>query len=116
MLIYVWKAGRNIWWFVVTLTVLGLFVVLNIILFVSDYFIGDGINDAVFYILINSLIGVGVSKYILSGIGIVLGLIAVFGALGWILRRRRYYSYYFGYSLLAFLLALGSVDVSSVFR
>lgn len=88
VLIYAWKAGRNTWWFAATLTVLGLFVVLNITLFASDYFTGDGINDAVLYTLTNSLTGAGVSKYILPGIGIVLGLTAVFGALGWILRRR----------------------------
>lgn len=84
VLIYAWKAGRNTWWFAATLTVLGLFVVLNITLFASDYFTGDGINDAVLYTLTNSLTGAGVSKYILPGIGIVLGLTAVFGALGWI--------------------------------
>ena len=91
VLIYAWKAGRNTWWFAATLTVLGLFVVLNITLFASDYFTGDGINDAVLYTLTNSLTGAGVSKYILPGIGIVLGLTAVFGALGWILRRRRHH-------------------------
>ena len=53
----------------------------NITLFASDYFTGDGINDAVLYTLTNSLTGAGVSKYILPGIGIVLGLTAVFGAL-----------------------------------
>ncbi len=99
-----------------TLTVLGLFVVLNITLFASDYFTGDGINDAVLYTLTNSLTGAGVSKYILPGIGIVLGLTAVFGALGWILRRRRHHPHHFGYSLLALLLALGSVDSSPAFR
>ncbi|XPE61083.1 hypothetical protein ACNKHT_28690 [Shigella flexneri] len=31
----------------------------------------------------------------------VLGLTAVFGALGWILRRRRHHPHHFGYSLLA---------------
>ena len=76
VLIYAWKAGRNTWWFAATLTVLGLFVVLNITLFASDYFTGDGINDAVLYTLTNSLTGAGVSKYILPGIGIVLGLAA----------------------------------------
>ena len=75
---------------------LGLFVVLNITLFASDYFTGDGINDAVLYTLTNSLTGAGVSKYILPGIGIVLGLTAVFGALGWILRRRRHHPHHFG--------------------
>ena len=54
VLIYAWKAGRNTWWFAATLTVLGLFVVLNITLFASDYFTGDGINDAVLYTLTNS--------------------------------------------------------------
>ncbi len=116
MLIYAWKAGRNTRWFAATLTVLGLFVVLNITLFASDYFTGDGINDAVLYTLTNSLTGAGVSKYILPGIGIVLGLAAVFGALGWILRRRRHHPHHFGYSLLALLLALGSVDASPAFR
>ena len=116
VLIYAWKAGRNTWWFAATLTVLGLFVVLNITLFASDYFTGDGINDAVLYTLTNSLTGAGVSKYILPGIGIVLALTAVFSALGWILRRRRHHPHNFGYSLLALLLALGSVDASPAFR
>lgn len=65
VVIYAWKAGRNTWWFSATLTVLGLFVVLNITLYASDYFTGDGINDAVLYTLTNSLTGAGVSKYIL---------------------------------------------------
>ena len=116
VLIYAWKAGRNTWWFAATLTVLGLFVVLNITLFASDYFTGDGINDAVLYTLTNSLTGAGVSKYILPGIGIVLALAVVFGALGWILRRRRHHPHHFGYSLLALLLALASVDASPAFR
>ena len=107
MLIYAWKAGRNTRWFAATLTVLGLFVVLNITLFASDYFTGDGINDAVLYTLTNSLTGAGVSKYILPGIGIVLGLAAVFGALGWILRRRRHHPHHFGYSLLALFTGAG---------
>ena len=46
VVLYAWKAGRNTWWFAATLTVLGLFVVLNITLYASDYFTGDGINDA----------------------------------------------------------------------
>ncbi|EGH1716121.1 hypothetical protein ID467_002382 [Salmonella enterica] len=41
VLIYAWKAGRNTWWFAATLTVLGLFVILNITLYASDYFTGD---------------------------------------------------------------------------
>ena len=42
--IYAWKAGRNKWWFAATLAVLGLFVVLNITLYASDYFTGDGVK------------------------------------------------------------------------
>ncbi len=45
---------------------LGLFVVLNITLYASDYFTGDGINDAVLYTLTNSLTGAG-SANILPG-------------------------------------------------
>ena len=97
VVIYSRKAGRNTWWFAVTLLVLGLFVVLNITLYASDYFTGDGINDAVLYTLTNSLTGAGVSKYILPGIGVVVALVAVFGLLGWILRRRRHHPHHLGY-------------------
>lgn len=114
--IYAWKAGRNTWWFAATLTVLGLFVVLNITLYASDYFTGDGINDAVLYTLTNSLTGAGVSKYILPGLGLIAALVGVFGALGWLLRRRRHHPHHFGYSLLALVLAVGSVDASPAFR
>ena len=83
VVLYAWKAGRNTWWFAATLTVLGLFVVLNITLYASDYFTGDGINDAVLYTLTNSLTGAGIGKYILPGVGVAVALVAVFGALGW---------------------------------
>lgn len=107
VLIYAWKAGRNTWWFAATLTVLGLFVILNITLYASDYFTGDGINDAVLYTLTNSLTGAGVGKYILPGIGIALALVAVFGALGWVLRRRRHHPHHVGYSLLGVTAGVG---------
>ena len=42
--VYAWKAGRNTWWFIATLVVLGIFIVLNITLYASDYFTGDGIT------------------------------------------------------------------------
>ncbi|HEX4499617.1 MAG TPA: phosphatidylglycerol--membrane-oligosaccharide glycerophosphotransferase [Scandinavium sp.] len=116
VVIYAWKAGRNTWWFASTLTVLGLFVVLNLTLYASDYFTGDGINDAVLYTLTNSLTGAGVSKYILPGVGLVLALILVFGGLGWLLRRRRHLPHHFGYSVLALGLALASVDASPAFH
>lgn len=116
VVIYAWKAGRNIWWFAVTLAVLGIFVVLNITLYASDYFTGDGINDAVLYTLTNSLTGAGVSKYILPGAGLILALVGVFFALGWVLRRRRHHPHHMGYSLLALVLALASVDASPAFH
>ncbi len=50
------------------------FIVLNITLYASDYFTGDGINDAVLYTLTNSLTGAGVGKYILPGLGLVVAL------------------------------------------
>lgn len=114
--IYASKAGRNTWWFTAILLVLGFFVLLNITLYASNYFTGDGINDAVIYTLTNSLTGAGVRKYLLPGAVLVLALTAVFGALAWILRRRRHRPYHFGYSLLALLMALASVDASPAFH
>ncbi len=116
VVLYAWKAGRNTWWFAATLTVLGLFVVLNITLYASDYFTGDGINDAVLYTLTNSLTGAGIGKYILPGVGVAVALVAVFGALGWVLRRRRHHPHHVGYSLAALPLALASVDASPAFH
>lgn len=116
VVIYAWKAGRNTWWFTAILVVLGLFIVLNLTLYASNYFTGDGINDAVLYTLTNSLTGAGVGKYLLPGAGLILALVAVFCALGWVLRRRRHMPHHFGYSLLALVLALGSVDASPAFH
>ena len=104
--VYAWKAGRHTWWFVATLVVLGIFIVLNITLYASDYFTGDGINDAVLYTLTNSLTGAGVGKYILPGLGLVVALVGIFAALAWVLRRRRHRPHHHGYSLLALFLAL----------
>lgn len=114
--VYAWKAGRNTWWFIATLVVLGIFIVLNITLYASDYFTGDGINDAVLYTLTNSLTGAGVGKYILPGLGLIVALVTIFGALAWVLRRRRHLPHHHGYSLLALFLALASVDASPAFH
>ena len=113
--IYATKAGRNKWWFSATLLVLGLFVLLNITLYASNYFTGDGINDAVIYTLTNSLTGAGIGKYLLPGAGLVLALVAVFCALGWVLRRRRHMPHHFGYSLLA-LAAFGVIGCMQLHR
>ena len=114
--VYAWKAGRHTWWFIATLVVLGIFIILNITLYASDYFTGDGINDAVLYTLTNSLTGAGVGKYILPGLGLIVALVMIFGALAWVLRRRRHHPHHHGYSLLALFLALASVDASPAFH
>ena len=43
-------------------------------------------------------------------------LVAIFGALAWVLRRRRHHPHHHGYSLLALFLALASVDASPAFH
>lgn len=113
--LYALKAGRNTWWFIATLAVLGFFIILNITLVASNYFTGEGINDAVLYTLTNSLTGAGMGKYILPGAGIAAALVAIFGVLGWLLRRRRHHPHHAGYSLLALMLGLASVDASPAF-
>ncbi len=88
VMIYALKAGRNTWWFAATLTVLGLFVVLNITLYASNYFTGDGINDAVLYTLTNSLTGAGVGNIFCR-------------AWGWSSRWSRYLAHSAGCSAVA---------------
>ena len=94
---------------------LGIFIVLNITLYASDYFTGDGINDAVLYTLTNSLTGAGLENIFCRGRHRA-GADDGFVALGWILRRRRHHPHHVGYSLLALLLALASVDASPAFH
>lgn len=114
--VYAVKAGRNIWWFSSILVVLALYIVLNVTLVASNYFTGEGINDAVLYTLTSSLTGAGIGKYVLPGLGVLVALVAVFGMLTWVLRRRKGHPHHFGYSLLAVVLALASVDASPAFR
>ncbi|HEY3588780.1 MAG TPA: phosphoglycerol transferase I, partial [Buttiauxella sp.] len=114
--VYAVKAGRNAWWFSAILLILGLYIVLSVTLVASNYFTGDGINDAVLYTLTSSMTGAGIGKYILPGVGVAAGLVLIFGLLTWILRRRKHHPHHFGYSLLAIVLALASVDASSAFR
>ncbi|WP_435929407.1 phosphatidylglycerol--membrane-oligosaccharide glycerophosphotransferase [Dryocola sp. BD613] len=113
--VYAAKAGRNFWWFSSILLILTLYIVLNVTLVASNYFTGEGINDAVLYTLTSSLTGAGIGKYVLPGLGVLAGLVVIFGLLTWILRRRKH-PHHFGYSLLAVALALASVDASSAFR
>ncbi|GLR08507.1 phosphatidylglycerol--membrane-oligosaccharide glycerophosphotransferase [Mixta theicola] len=114
--IYAYKAGRNTFWYLSLLLILGLFIILNATLYASNYFTGEGINDAVIYTLTNSLTGAGVSKYVLPGIGLVLALFLVFCLLSWLLRRRGDRPHHFGYSLLALLLALASIKTTPAFQ
>lgn len=114
--VYAVKAGRNLWWFSSILLILSLYIVLNVTLVASNYFTGDGINDAVLYTLTSSLTGAGIGKYILPGFGVAVGLVVIFGVLTWILRHRKNHPHHFGYSLLAVILALASVDASPAFR
>lgn len=116
ILLYAFKAGRNNIWFSVILITSGLFVILNATLFASNYFTGDGINDAVIYTLTSSLEGAGVGKYILPAIGLFAGLLLIFCLLSWILRRRNHLPHHFGYSLLALLLSLASIKTTPAFQ
>lgn len=113
--LYSVKAGRNIGWFTAILLLSCLFIVLNITYIASDYFTGEGINDAVLYTLTSSMTGAGVGKYILPGIGIAVGLIVIVGALTWILRVKKQ-PHRFGYSLLALVLLVLSVNTSPAYQ
>lgn len=116
IVIYATKAGRNAIWFSFILLTLGLFILLNATLFASNYFTGDGINDAVIYTLTNSMEGAGVSKYVLPGIGLVLALFLMFCLLSWVLRWRKDQPHHFGYSLLAVALSLASIKTTPAFQ
>ena len=113
--VYSHKAGRNKFWFSLILLLLFLFIVLNATLFASNYFTGDGINDAVLYTLTNSLTGAGVSKYVVPAIGLIIGLFSLFCLLSWLLRRRKM-PHHLGWSLLAIACAAGSVQTTPAFR
>ncbi|PKH25268.1 phosphatidylglycerol--membrane-oligosaccharide glycerophosphotransferase [Enterobacterales bacterium CwR94] len=114
--IYATWAGRHKLWFSAILIVLAVFIILNGTLFASNYFTGDGINDAVLYTLTNSMTGAGVSKYILPGVGLIVGLTALFCALAWVLRVRKHVRYSRRFSALAMLLALGSINTTPAYQ
>ncbi|QHM76839.1 Phosphoglycerol transferase I [Mixta theicola] len=116
IVIYACKAGRNRFWYLALLLVLGLFIVLNAALYASNYFTGEGINDAVIYTLTNSLTGAGVSKYVLPGIGLLLALFLVFCLLSWLLLRRGNRPHHIGYSLLALALAIASIKTAPAWQ
>ena len=113
--VYSWKAGRHKLWFSFVLLLLVLFVLLNATLFASNYFTGDGINDAVLYTLTNSLTGAGVSKYVVPAIGLLLLLFLLICLLSWLLRRHER-PHHLGWTLLAVACAAGSVQTTPAFR
>ncbi|RWR00931.1 phosphoglycerol transferase I [[Pantoea] beijingensis] len=114
--IYSAKAGRNKIWFMTLLAILGLFIILNATLLASNYFTGDGINDAVIYTLTNSMQGAGLSKYVLPAIGLILALFLIFCLLSWVLSRHKDKPHHFGWSLFALVLALASIKTTPAFQ
>lgn len=116
VMVYTVKAGRNIFWFIATMLVLAMFVILHIMLYASNYFTGEGITDAVLYTLTNSLKGADVGKYLLPIARLMLLLADIFGLLAWLLRRRRHHPYHPSYSVLALALAVASIDTSPAFQ
>lgn len=114
--LYTWKAGRNRLWFTAILLFLGINIILNASLFASNYFTGEGINDAVIYTITSSLSGAGISKYILPAAGLIFGMVILFGALSWLLRLRKNHRYSALYSLLAVVLALASIKTTPAYQ
>ncbi len=114
--LYTWKAGKNKLWFTAILLLLGIWLVLNASLLASNYFTGEGINDAVIYTITSSLSGAGVSKYLLPGLGLGLVLVLLFGLLSWFLRLRKGHRGNKLYSLLAVLLAFASIKTTPAYQ
>ncbi|EXU75523.1 phosphatidylglycerol--membrane-oligosaccharide glycerophosphotransferase [Erwinia mallotivora] len=114
--IYSWKAGRNRLWFSAILLFLGTYILLNASMLASDYFTGEGINDAVIYTITSSLNGAGVGKYIFPAIGLIAGMSLLFGLLSWILRLRKRHDYSRIYSLLAVMLAIASIKTTPAYQ
>ncbi|KKF37284.1 phosphatidylglycerol--membrane-oligosaccharide glycerophosphotransferase [Erwinia tracheiphila] len=114
--LYSWKAGRNRLWFAAMLLFLGMNILLNASMLASNYFTGEGINDAVIYTITSSLNGAGISKYILPGIGLIAVIMLLFAALSWILRLRKIHTGNKIYSLLAVILAVASVKTTPAYQ
>lgn len=114
--LYTWKAGRNKLWFTAILLFLGIYIILNASLLASNYFTGEGINDAVIYTITSSLSGAGVSKYILPAAGLIVILVLLFLFLSWVLRLRKGHRTSQFYSLLAVILALGSINTTPAYQ
>lgn len=114
--LYTWKAGRNKLWFSAILLFLGIYIILNASMLASNYFTGEGINDAVIYTITSSLSGAGISKYILPAVGLIVGLVVLFGILSWLLRLRKGHRASPLYSLLAVILAVASINTTPAYQ
>jgi len=114
--LYTWKAGRHKLWFSAVLVLLGVYIVLNASLLASNYFTGEGINDAVIYTITSSLSGAGVQKYILPAAGLIITLLLLFLLLSWVLRLRKNHNYSKLYSLLALMLAVLSIKTTPAYQ
>jgi phosphoglycerol transferase len=114
--LYTWKAGRNKLWFSAILLFLGIYIILNASMLASNYFTGEGINDAVIYTITSSLSGAGISKYILPAVGLIVGLVVLFGVLSWLLRLRKGHRASPLYSLLAVILAVASINTTPAYQ
>lgn len=114
--LYTWKAGRHKLWFSAVLVLLGVYIVLNASLLASNYFTGEGINDAVIYTITSSLSGAGVQKYILPAVALIITLLLLFLLLSWVLRLRKNHNYSKLYSLLALVLAVLSIKTTPAYQ
>jgi phosphoglycerol transferase len=114
--LYTWKAGRNKLWFSAILLFLGIYIILNASMLASNYFTGEGINDAVIYTITSSLSGAGISKYILPAVGLIVALVVLFGVLSWLLRLRKGHRASQLYSLLAVILAVASINTTPAYQ
>ncbi|PIJ50133.1 phosphoglycerol transferase I [Erwinia sp. OLTSP20] len=114
--LYASKAGHHKGWFSLILTLSGLYVLLNAILFACNYFTGEGINDAVLYTVTSSLSGAGIHKYLLPAGGLILGLVILFLLLAWLLRRRKPAGHSRLWSLAALLLIIASIETAPAYQ
>lgn len=114
--LYTWKAGRNKLWFSAILLFLSIYIILNASMLASNYFTGEGINDAVIYTITSSLSGAGISKYILPAVGLIVALVVLFGVLSWLLRLRKGHRASPLYSLLAVILAVASINTTPAYQ
>ncbi|TKI07746.1 phosphatidylglycerol--membrane-oligosaccharide glycerophosphotransferase [Martelella alba] len=115
IIVYALRADRRKLWFILTLFILALFIVLNLIRAASNYFTGDGIDDSVLYTITSNLTGAGVNKYILPFVGFLAVSLSVFALMSWILLRSHGRNHNVRYSLLALFFACASVATTPAF-